>query len=151
MGTSCRDDGIADRQRGVRVGTSVEHDADRATPSRMDGLDELALVVALHELDLHTLGLGRAGDARRDIRERLMPVLRRLAGAEQVEVGAVDDEDERQVVSHAPILSVARVNGAGLAAETRAGNDEGPRHAGAFIRWCARGDSNPHTLASTGT
>ena len=59
----------------------------------VDGLDELVLGVALDEAQAMTGSLGLGRQPGMDVSQGLGPIVFGLAGAEQVQVGAVEDED----------------------------------------------------------
>ena len=93
---------IAQRDRGVGEAGGVDDDAVGVVARLVDPLDELALVVALAELD-RDVELGRALLARDlDVAERLATVDLRLAHAEHVEVGPVQHEHDRAAVQGSP-------------------------------------------------
>jgi len=61
----------------------------------IESVDEDALVVALEEVDVEPALAGGRAARRLDVRQRPAPVELRLAGAEEVEVRPVEDEDGR--------------------------------------------------------
>ena len=87
-------DGIAEGDRDVGVASRVDHQELHALigPLR-DRVDDLAFVVGLEETGLRAGGLGMLLDELLEVAERLGTVDLRLALAESVEVGAVDDAD----------------------------------------------------------
>src|SRR5690606_13703620 len=85
-------DGVAQGEGRVAVGRRVEHDARRPVRARLvERVDQVALVVVLAEGEGH-LRERRAQPALQ-VAEANEAVDVRLARAEQVEVGAVEDED----------------------------------------------------------
>ena len=88
-----RGDGVPERERVVGEGAGVEDDAAEALAfGRLEPVDELALVVRLTALDAHPVTTRMLADQAVELRERDPPVDGRLAGAEEVEVGAVQDQ-----------------------------------------------------------
>jgi hypothetical protein len=95
--------GVAQHHRGVREPARVDHDAGAVLAGGVDGIQQHALVVALHGTDLEAAA-GR-GIRRHplDVGERRRPVQGRLPGAQEVQVGAVDEEQAARN-GHAPTL-----------------------------------------------
>ena len=86
-------EGVQDRHARVRVGGRVDDDAVDLAVGLLDLVDDTALVVGLEDLDL-VEALGGAGFLA-DLDQAVIVVVAvdaRLANAEHVEVGAVDDE-----------------------------------------------------------
>src|SRR6516164_4825707 len=77
-------------------GTRVQNDSVRRFARLLDPVDELAFMVALPEIDLEAKCPGAGGTALLDVAERVMPVYRRIAHPEQVQIGAVQDKNDRQ-------------------------------------------------------
>src|SRR3954452_19481232 len=82
----------------VGVGGGVEHDAVHR-PTTVDGVDQVALAVALHALHLDAQLDTKGDDAGLDVRQGLRSVDLRLTDPEQVKVGAVDQQDGRHPVT----------------------------------------------------
>ena len=87
---------IEQRDRRVRIGAGIEHDARRAITRLVHPLDQLAFVIGLSEV-------GRDTEARRvrlhdppHIVQRRRAVDGRLALSEHVEVGSIEDEYRRR-------------------------------------------------------
>ena len=59
----------------------------------VDAADQLALAVALETFDADAEGCAERGDVPLDVGQRGMPVNLRLARAEQIEIGAVEQQD----------------------------------------------------------
>src|SRR3954447_24662721 len=89
-----RIESIEDRHRGVGKCRRIDRNAGGSITRLVNPVDDLVFAVALAELDFQ-LQLGCQRPARRlDIGEGFAPVDLRLAFAEQVEVGTVEDVDE---------------------------------------------------------
>src|SRR5262245_55971317 len=89
-----RRDRVADRDRGVGVAGRVEHDAGGLLGARLlDPVDQLALVVRLAEHHGEAVAFGRLTAEPLHVLEGCAAVGFRLARAEQIEVGAVEDVD----------------------------------------------------------
>lgn len=84
---------IADRHRGVRERPRVDHNAVDGSARRVDAVDDGAFVVGLEGVQrgAERGGLRLCGGF--DVGEGRAAVDVWLAGAEEVEVGAVDEED----------------------------------------------------------
>src|SRR6202522_3680402 len=77
------------------VGGGVEDDAGGLGLARLlNPIDEVALAVRLAELDREPVPARRLAAQRLDIRQGCAAVFLRLAGTEQVQVGAVDHVDD---------------------------------------------------------
>lgn len=86
-------EGVEDRHAGVRVGSRVDDDAVDLAVGLLDLVDDAALVVRLEDLDL--VKALRGACLLADLDQAVVVVAAvdaRLANAEHVEVGAVDDE-----------------------------------------------------------
>ena len=75
------------------VGAGVQHDADGLAAGGVDGVHQRALVVGLEALDVEPVRVGGVLGELLDVGQRGRAVLLRLAGAEEVQVGAVEDKD----------------------------------------------------------
>ncbi|MNC73038.1 hypothetical protein D3C75_1241740 [compost metagenome] len=60
----------------------------------MDPVDQFALMVGLTELDFQAVGMGGIGTALGQVGEGFVAILGRLAGAQHVQVGAVEHENK---------------------------------------------------------
>jgi len=88
---------IADGDAGVGVGGRVDDDELRAVAARgLDAVDQSAFVVALEAAQRGAGGVGDLAEFGIDLGEGLRAVDLGLAGAEQVEVGAMQDENLHQ-------------------------------------------------------
>jgi len=74
----------------------VEDDSLGCFTSLLDPIDQLTFVIGLAEVDLEVECCGAGRAALLDVAERVMAVDRGVADPEQVQVGAVQDEDRRQ-------------------------------------------------------
>src|SRR5208282_5662073 len=86
---------VEDGDRRVGEGSRIDDDAGRASPRFVDPVDDLVLAIALMELDLEPELAADAPAIRLDLGEHLAAVNLRLALAEQVEIGTVQDSDNR--------------------------------------------------------
>ena len=86
-------EGVQDGNAGVRVGCRVDHNAVDLAVCLLDLVDDAALVVGLEDLDLVKAlrGAGLLADLDQAV-VVVAAVDARLANAEHVEVGSVDDE-----------------------------------------------------------
>src|SRR4029079_19578852 len=86
--------GIEDGDRGRGVTGRIDDDGERSlSASLLDPVDQLALMVGLTELDLELVtGCGLAAELFNVLQLRAA-IFVRLAGAEQIEVGAVENVD----------------------------------------------------------
>ena len=87
---------VVDGDRGVGVGAGIDDDAGGLLAGFLDPVDEIALVVGLAEIDLQPeprAGLLAVG---LDVGQRLAAIDARLALAEHIEVGTVQDENRLQ-------------------------------------------------------
>ena len=90
---------ITQGNAGVGKGGGVDDDViDFVFASGVDEVDEHAFVVVLDEFELVAEAGRHVGQALFDGFEGVVPVVRRFAAAEQVEVGAVDDKNKRHRV-----------------------------------------------------
>ena len=85
-------DGVHQRQRGVGVGAGIEDDAVLGTAGGVDRIDQRAFVVALREIKRHAERFGMGAAHRLDVGDGGAAIDLGLAQAEQVEVGAIEDE-----------------------------------------------------------
>lgn len=92
-GNLARGEGVEDRDRRVGEGPRIDDDPRRPDPVLVDPVDDLVLGVALVEGDREPERLGLGPAERFDIAEGLVPVDLGLALAEEVQVGAVEDQD----------------------------------------------------------
>lgn len=60
----------------------------------MDPVDQFTFVVGLAELDFQAVGVGSVGTSLSQVSEGFVAVLGRLAGAQHVQVGAVEHENK---------------------------------------------------------
>src|SRR4029453_6348288 len=87
-------DRVAERDRVVRERAGVEDDAVEALAlRRLEPVDELALEIRLAALDGAAAAPGVLADHSVALGERHLPVDPRLAGAEEVQIRPVQDED----------------------------------------------------------
>lgn len=86
---------VVDRDRGMGIGAGIDDDAGRAAARLLDPVDELALVIRLAEVDGEAQQSGPLVAGFLDIAQGFAAIESRLAHAEQVEVGAVEDKDRR--------------------------------------------------------
>lgn len=92
-GIEC-DQSVTQRNGGMRVPTGIDDDArDSSPPGLVDPIDQLALVVRLPCLDHRSELRGRRFTAGNDVVQRVSPVELRLALAQQIQVGPVEDQD----------------------------------------------------------
>lgn len=97
-------DGVVEGNGGVGERAGVEEDGEAAARGGLvQPVDEMAFVVGLAQVYAQAKGQGLVGEGIRDAVEGVMAVDLRLAGAEQVEVGAVQDHDE--VVIHGRMVT----------------------------------------------
>lgn len=86
-------DGVTQGNGGVGVATGVDDDARRPRPRFVQGINQRAFVIGLKcphfEAERFAFGFERGVN----IGQRRRAIHLRLARAEQVEVGAVEDED----------------------------------------------------------
>ena len=73
----------------------IDDDARGALAGAVNPVDDLVFAIALMELDREPELLADAPAVRLDVGERLAAVDLRLALAEQVEIGSVQDNDDR--------------------------------------------------------
>ena len=81
--------------RGVGEGGRIDDDSGRALAAAMNPFDDLVLAIALMELDLEPELGPDAPAIRLDIGQRLAAVNLRLAFSQEVEIGTVQDGDDR--------------------------------------------------------
>src|SRR4051812_24874862 len=87
-----RRDCIANRDRGVSIAAGVEHDAGSfLCPGLMDPIDQLPFVVRLPEFEVELVLLGAVAAEPFHVLQRRAAIGLRLARAEQIKVGTVED------------------------------------------------------------
>src|ERR1700685_1128863 len=86
---------VEDGDRGVGEGGGIDDDAGGALAGGVNEVDDLVFAVALMELDRKPELLADAAAVRLDLGERLAAVNLRLTLAEQIEIGTVQDDDDR--------------------------------------------------------
>src|SRR5438045_9183664 len=91
-----RTDGVMDRYRGVAVGAWIDDDAGGLVARFLDPVDKIALVVRLAEIDLESKRRAGLLAVVGDRSKRLAAIDARLALAERVEIGTVQDENRFQ-------------------------------------------------------
>lgn len=84
---------IANGHRGVRVGARVDHDSVDLAARGLDAIDDCALMVGLEGIESAVMAGGNRAAVGLDIREGGAAVDVRFASAQEVEVGAVNEED----------------------------------------------------------
>src|SRR5690242_17520330 len=87
----------------MREGRRVDDNAVSTLTSLVDPVDDLVLSIALVELDVEIKLPCHAPAIHLDVRESLIPIDRRLALSQQVQVGAVQDVDD---AAHCVFLSL---------------------------------------------
>src|SRR5215471_5197709 len=90
-------EGIEHRHRGVRQRSSVEDYPFCGFARFLDPVDELPFVIGLPEIDLEVERGGTRQTPLLDIGQCVATVNRGIANPEQVEIGAVQDKDGRQI------------------------------------------------------
>src|SRR5262249_29881825 len=90
---------VHERDRGVRVGAGIEDDAVGGLPRLVDPIDKLALVVRLPAVELEAQLGGTLEAGLLDVGERLPAVDLRLAQAQEIEIGSIEDE-YRRIAGH---------------------------------------------------
>ena len=91
-------DGVVKRNRGVGEGPWVEDSADgfallAKLPIGMNLVDQLTLVVALHKIHFQAQGLRGDSAQSFDIGQTGVAVLFGFTGAQEIEIGAVENEN----------------------------------------------------------
>src|SRR5277367_2056664 len=86
---------VEDGDRGVGEGGGIDDDAGGALAGGVNEVDDLVFAIALMELDLKPELLADAAAVRLDVGQRLAAVDLRLALAEQIEIGSVQDNNDR--------------------------------------------------------
>src|ERR687898_1327952 len=89
-------DGVVNGDRGVAVGARIDDDADSLVGGFLYPVDEVALMVRLTEIDLEPKCRTCLLAIVCDRGKRLAAIDARLALAERVEVGTVQDENRFQ-------------------------------------------------------
>lgn len=92
-GDSHTEQGIPDRHRGMRVGTGVDDDAVDVAAGGLDAVHDCAFVVGLEGIEGAAVFDGDGAAVVFDVGQGGVPVDVRFAGAEEVEVWTVDEED----------------------------------------------------------
>jgi hypothetical protein len=85
--------GVEEGEGRMGEGAGIEEEPVEAAPGRPDPVEEDALVVRLVRLDRGAELGGALGEPCVDVGERLGPVNRGLACAEELQIGAGEDED----------------------------------------------------------
>jgi hypothetical protein len=89
-----REECIANRDAGVGIGRRVDDDeVDLVGPGLLDAIDDVALAVRLEGLQRDTLLLCKSNQIQVDLGERIGTIDFRLARAEQVQIGAMYDQN----------------------------------------------------------
>src|SRR4051812_13181313 len=91
--SSAAGDGIAQSDRGVGIGASVDDHAGSLRSCFLDPVHQLSLVVGLAERDRRPQGLGLLAHELLDVLQRRAAIDRGLSAAEEIEIGSVEDED----------------------------------------------------------
>src|SRR5262249_19175250 len=99
---------VEHRDRGMGQRPGIENDSVRRFARLLDPIDELAFVIALPKIDLEIERRGAGQAARLDIGQRVMTVDRRVTYPEQVQIGAVQDKDDRQASPPSDHLLIPR-------------------------------------------
>lgn len=84
---------IANRNGGMRIRAGVDHDAVDIAAGGLDAVDDCAFVVGLEGVEGAVVGCGEGCAGRLDVCEGGAAVDVGFAGAQEVEIGAVDEED----------------------------------------------------------
>ena len=87
---------VSNRHRGVGPGRRVDHNTGATRAGAVNPVEQFAFVVGLAEFDFQPELFGAATTQGGDIGQGLMAVGGGLAGAEQVEVGAVEHQHDRR-------------------------------------------------------
>jgi hypothetical protein len=88
----------------VAVAGRVDDDAGHLAARLLDPVDQLALMVGLAKLQPEAQLAGAPSAGFLDIRQAGAAVDLRLAGAEQVQIGSVEDENRRGFAKKARLL-----------------------------------------------
>ena len=86
-------DGVDDGDRGEGIGGRIDDDGVRASARLLDQVDQLALVVRLVKGQRQRKPRGGLLAALLDLRQRGRAIDMRLAHAEQIEIGSVQNYD----------------------------------------------------------
>src|SRR5580658_380038 len=86
---------VEDGDRGMGEGGGIDDDARRALAGAMYEVDDLVFAIALMELDRKPQLFADAAAVGFNVGQRFMAVNLRLALAEQIEIGTVQDNDDR--------------------------------------------------------
>lgn len=87
------DERVAERETRMAVRTGVDDSAVDTPPQRLNVIDERTLTVLLGEFQINTQLSRDDTQASLDVRERLVPIQRGLARAQQVQVWTVENGD----------------------------------------------------------
>ena len=91
------EEGVAYRDTGVGIGSRVDNDEfDLVIPGLLDAIDNLAFAIRLEGLQCYALLTGHASQILVDLSECVGAIDFRFACTQQVQVGAMDDQN----VSH---------------------------------------------------
>jgi hypothetical protein len=89
-----REECVANRDAGVGIGRRVDDDeVDLIDPGLLDAIDDVALAVRLEGLQRDTFLLSKVDQIPVDLGECVGTIDYRLARAEQVQIGAMDDQN----------------------------------------------------------
>ncbi|MNO61477.1 hypothetical protein D3C76_521280 [compost metagenome] len=86
--------GVADGHRGVGPGAGVDQDTGAAATGGVDPVDQFAFVVGLAKFDIQAQVVGAVGAALGEVGEGFATILGRLAGAQHVQVRAVQHKNK---------------------------------------------------------
>jgi len=92
-GNSARGDGVTQCDAGVGEGGGVEDDGLELVAGLLDPINQNAFVVRLAEIDGDISGCGLGSDPGFDVRQGEVAVDARFAGAEEIQVRTVEEED----------------------------------------------------------
>ena len=124
--------GVQESHRCVRVGAGIDDDGSRAIWRALNPVDQLALRVALPEIDAKAEVCPLAPAQRFDIGKRLAAINLRLAGAQHIQVGTVQYQDS---VRH--VRRYVRHNSLSLKSAYRSGMNEpltNPEAVASYVR-----------------
>src|SRR5471032_1170269 len=95
---------VANRYRGVGPGCRVNHDASATGAGAVDPVEQFAFVVSLAEFDFQPEFFRASPTQGGDVGQGFMAVGGGLAGAEQVEIGAVEHQHDGRHFGVSPQL-----------------------------------------------